>query len=105
MQFQASLFDTPAPTETTETTETSNPKTSGVLILEWDTLCYETRYCLGDMAGNLNEKYITDVLAKQNADEVYDFVKLMLQDGLKRMSKNKVTLSFGAKDNTETLIN
>jgi hypothetical protein len=76
MQVQASLFDTPAPTEA--------PKTLGVLTIEWNSLCYQARCCLGDMAG----------LAKQHADEIEEFIKYMLQDNVERRSKNKVTLGF-----------
>jgi len=85
MQVQASLFDTPAPTEA--------PKTLGVLTIEWNSLCYQARCCLGDMAG-LRETYVKEVLAKQHADEIEEFIKYMLQDNVERRSKNKVTLGF-----------
>lgn len=84
MQFQPSLFDSP----------TEAPKTLGVLTIEWDSLCYQARCCLGNMVGNLQESFIKDVLAKQNADEVYDFIKFMLQDNVERRSNHKVTLGF-----------
>lgn len=88
MQFQASLFDTSIPTEA--------PKTLGVLTIEWDSLCYQARCCLGDMAG-LREAFVMEVLAKQNADEIEEFIKYILQNNVERRSKNKVTLGFTPK--------
>jgi len=64
------------------------------IILEWDKLSYGERCCFAEMVVRFNQDYLRNVLAKQNKDEIEDWIKNMLYFGLERMSKGKFQFDF-----------
>ncbi|MEI7839710.1 MAG: hypothetical protein WCJ11_04330 [Methylococcaceae bacterium] len=63
------------------------------ILLEWNELSFEARCCLGEMAG-LKESFVENVLAKQNADEIDDWIKGMLVFNLEKRTQNRVQFDF-----------
>lgn len=63
------------------------------ILLEWNEFSFEARCCLGEMAG-LKESFVENVLAKQNANEIDEWIKAMLVFDLEKRTQNGFRFDF-----------
>lgn len=63
------------------------------ILLKWNELSFEARCCLGEMAG-LKESFVENVLAKQNANEIDEWIKTMLVFNLEDRTQGKYRYDF-----------
>jgi hypothetical protein len=63
------------------------------ILLQWNELSFEARCCLGEMMG-LKESFVENVLAKQNAHEIDEWIKTMLVFNLEDRTQGKYRYDF-----------